>query len=51
MSHRWSAGDKHLRQGPNQGLHLECHKVVVVIGRGVLLRMAVLGVMPMQWAF
>lgn len=25
--------------------------VVVVIGRGVLLRMAVLGVMPMQWAF
>lgn len=25
--------------------------VVVVIGWGVLLRMAVLGVMPMQWAF
>lgn len=25
--------------------------VVVVIGRGVLLCMAVLGVMPMQWAF
>lgn len=25
--------------------------VVVVIGWGVLLRMAVLGMMPMQWAF
>lgn len=25
--------------------------VVVVIGWGILLRMAVLGMMPMQWAF